>query len=228
MKTIFIPVKSKSSLNYDLPKNLPKNIAIAYSIQYENQARDIKQKLSKSHNITNFIQVLGCSRPLGDSYSLGHLRPLGCLHPSGCSNPLFSKSTQAVLLIGSGRFHAINLALQTNLPIYILEENQITQISEKEIIQLKQKKKSSYVNFLNSNKIGILISIKPGQQNLEKAISIKKSIKNKKSYLFISNNINISEFENFPDIQSWVNTACPRIDMNSNKIVNVEEINLNT
>jgi len=206
MKTLFIPAKSKLNFNPDLPANLPKNIAIAYSIQYENQAKQIKQKLSKTYNITNFIQVLGCSPP------------------SGGSRPIFSKNTQAILLISNGRFHAINLALETNLPIYILEENKITLISEQEIKKLKQIKKSSYVNFLNSDKVGILISTKPGQENLKKAISLKKQIKNKKSYLFIANNINVLEFDNFPDIQGWVNTACPRLDMNSNKIVNVKKI----
>jgi len=200
MKTLFIPAKSKLNYNINLPKNLPKNMAIAYSIQYEELAKIITQKLSKNHTIYNIGQVLGCSKPI------------------------FPKSTQAILLISNGKFHAINLALWTGFPIYIIEENKITLISEQEIERLRQNKKAAYVNFLNSNKIGILISLKPGQHNLKKAISMKKQLTKKKSYLFIANNINVSEFENFPDIQSWVNTSCLRMDMNSNKIVNLEEI----
>lgn len=196
MKKIFIPAKSKFKINYNLLEKLPKNIAIAYSIQYENQAKIIKQHLSKTHNITNFFQVLGCSKPV------------------------FNKNCQAILFIGDGKFHALNLGLVTNLSIYIIERDKIIKIPKSDIIQLKQKTKSSYINFLNSDRIGILISIKPGQQNLKKAISIKNKLKGKKSYLFIANNLNISEFENFPNIQSWINTACPRMDMNSNKIVN--------
>jgi len=88
---------------------------------------------------------------------------------------------------------------------------------------LEKKQKASYVRFLNANKIGILISTKPGQENLKKALEFKKKQKLKKSYLFIANNIDGAEFENFPQIQSWVNTACPRLDMNSN-VVNLDKI----
>ena len=203
MKTIFIPAKSKVNYDIDLPKNLPKQIALAYSIQYEDLAKKIKEKLSKNHAVYNIGQVLGCSKPK------------------------FSK-TQAILLISDGRFHAINLALTTNLPIYILDKGKIHLIPKEETENLKNMKKASYVNFLNSNKAGILISTKPGQENLKKAIEIKNKLKikykDKKSYLFISNNININEFENFSDIQSWINTACPRLDMNSNKIVNADKL----
>ncbi|MFA6089787.1 MAG: diphthamide synthesis protein [Candidatus Woesearchaeota archaeon] len=199
MKTLFIPAYKKTEFNADLSK-LPKNIAVAYSIQYKELAENLIKKLSKTHTIYNMGQVLGCS------------------------SPKLSKSVKAILLIGNGRFHAINLALSTKLPIYILEENKLSLISKQEIEHLEQKRKSAYVNFLNSDKIGILISTKPGQQNMKTAINIKKAIKNKKSYLFIANEINVNEFENFNEIQSWVNTACPRMDMNSNKIINYKQI----
>ena len=53
---------------------------------------------------------------------------------------------------------------------------------------------------------------------------IKKKLK-KQSYLFICNNINTYEFENF-GLDSWVNTACPRMDMEDNKIINIDKLNL--
>jgi len=79
------------------------------------------------------------------------------------------------------------------------------------------------LKFLHADKVGILISTKPGQQRLQKAFELKKKFK-KQSYLFISNNINTQEFENFPEIQSWINTACPRMDMNSNSVINMDKI----
>lgn len=198
MKTLFIPAKIKSEINkikiLEISKKLPKNLAIAYSIQYQDIANKIKTILSKKHKITQFIQVLGCSKPK------------------------FSKETKAILLISSGRFHAISLAKESNLPVYILESNKLNKISKQEIESLNKKQKASYIKFLNADKIGILISTKPGQQNLKKALSLK--LKNKKSYFFISNQINTKEFENFPDIQSWINTACPRLDFDS-RVVNL-------
>jgi diphthamide biosynthesis enzyme Dph1/Dph2-like protein len=203
MKTLFIPTKIKSKINktkiLEISKKLPKNIAINYSIQYSKIAEQIKEILSEKHNILNFIQVLGCSRPI------------------------FSKETKAILLISSGRFHAISLAKESKLPVYILENNKLEKISQQGIELLEKKQKVSYMKFLHADKIGILISTKPGQENLGKAINLKKKIKNKKSYIFLSNQININEFENFPDIQSWVNTACPRLDFDSS-IININKI----
>jgi len=204
MSPLFIPVKSKIVVDkakiIESAKKLPKNIAIAYTSQYEIQAKEIKTILSKSHNIIDFIQVLGCSRP--------------------------KIKSKAILLIGDGKFHAVSLAVETGFPIYICTSNKIEKISDKEINKLKQKQKASYVKFLNSNKIGILVSTKPGQQNLKTAINIKRNLKNKTSYLFICNNIDVGQFENFPNIQSWVNTACPRIDMNDSRIINADKIKL--
>ncbi len=203
VKTLFIPAKTKSKINkpkvLEISRKLPKNIAIAYSIQYKDIAEQVKQLLKK-HKITKCIQVLGCSKPK------------------------FPKSTSAVLLIGSGRFHAVSLAIETNLPIYILEQNQLYKISDKNIEDIKKKQKASYLKFLHADKVGILISTKPGQQNLKRAIDFKKQLKNKKPYLFLTNNINKQEFENF-GLTSYINTACPRLDMDSS-VINIDKLNL--
>lgn len=202
MKTLFIPAKVKAEINekriLEISEKLPKQIAIVYSIQYQDIAKEIKEILSKKHKITSFIQVLGCSKPK------------------------FSKTTQAVLLIGSGRFHAVSLAIESGFPIYILDSNNLTKIPEQEIGQFQKKQKASYLKFLHTDKIGILISTKPGQQKLERAIKFKQKQK-KKSYLFLADNINTAEFENF-QIDFWVNTACPRIDMDSSEIINIDNL----
>ncbi|GAG12780.1 unnamed protein product [marine sediment metagenome] len=200
MKTLFIPAKIKTQVNKKkieaLSRKLPKNIAIAYSIQYQDIAFEIKELLS--NNVTKIIQVLGCSKPN------------------------FSKNTQAIVLIGSGRFHTLSLASETNLPIYILEKDKLVEISESDIESLKKTKKAAYLKFLHADKVGILVSTKPGQENLKKAVDLSKKIKDKTTYLFISNNLDTSEFENF-GLESWVNTACPRLDMNSS-IINISDL----
>ena len=139
----------------------------------------------------------------------------------GCSKINFSKQTQAILLISSGKFHAISLAFESKKPVYLLEYEKLIKISKEEIEIFEKRKKASYVNFLNSEEIGVLISTKPGQQRLKKALKLK--IPNKKLYFFISNNINTNEFENF-GLKSWINTACPRLDMFSNKIINIDKL----
>jgi len=36
--------------------------------------------------------------------------------------------------------------------------------------------------------------------------------------------LNISELENFQDIKIWINTACPGLAMDSEKIVNLVDV----
>jgi 2-(3-amino-3-carboxypropyl)histidine synthase len=200
---MFIPAKINSDINVKKVQalKLPKSIAIAYSIQYKDIAVKVKEILSNKYKITEMIQVLGCSKPK------------------------FSKDTQAILLIGSGRFHAVSLAAESNLPIYILESNELRKISKEETDSLRKKKLASYMKFLNSEKVGILVSIKPGQENLKKALALKSKIKDKKSYLFIGNEVFSGELENFSDINSWINTACPRLDFDSS-VINIGNLNL--
>lgn len=205
MKTLYIESKLKN-LELNLPigeiKKLPKKLFLAYSIQYKDLAESIKLLL-KSNNITvtKFQQVLGCSK-------------------------ISNKSNLPILLIGTGRFHAINLYLQAP-EIYVLENNKIIKISAQEIEQLKIRRKTALMKFLNADKIGILVSTKPGQENIKQAVKLKDKLKkkNKQAYILLSNNINIAELENF-NIDSWINTACPGLALDSNKIVNMDEVKI--
>jgi diphthamide synthase subunit DPH2 len=56
MKKLFIPARINSDIDEKKIQslNLPKNIAIAYSVQYKNPALKIKNILSKNHKI-NFL-----------------------------------------------------------------------------------------------------------------------------------------------------------------------------
>lgn len=201
MKKYFIPAIINKKLDKSLIKKssreLPKDIAIFYSSQYAELAKQIKKELQ--NNIHSFEQTLGCSKPK------------------------LSSKVRAILLISDGEFHGTSLECETNIPVYILNSGGLRKISQEQIKKMQQSKKSSLVNFLSAKKIGILISTKPGQQRLKQTLKSKK-FNDKEKYFFISNNINISEFENFPQIKAWVNTACPRIDLNSNKIININDL----
>lgn len=203
VETIFIPAKTKWKPSkekvIEISSKLPKKIAIAYSIQFQEVAHYVKNVLSKDHEVFGCIQVLGCSRPK------------------------FHKHVQAVLIISSGKFHAVSLAYETKLPVYVLDKNDLTKISQKDLEIFGKKQKSREMKYLNANKVGVLISTKPGQQFMKNAFDFKNKIKNKKIYLFLENNLNLREFENF-NIDAWVNTACPRLDMDDSLVLNLNDI----
>lgn len=195
MKLMFIEARK---LNLDINKvnlaGLPSKIFLAYSIQYKEVAEKLKKKLGKK--IKEFRQILGCSE---------------------------IKSKYPVLLIGSGKFHAIQLALQGNT-VYILEGNNVTLLDKKGIEEIKNKRKAALSRFLAADSIGILVSSKPGQENLKRALELKKKLKkkDKEVRIFLADNLDINELENY-NIGSWVNTACPALTFDS-RVVNLNEL----
>ena len=203
MKTIFIPAKIKRKPNYSkikdlINKKIPENkIAICYSNQFIEIANELEKVTEKQ--VLQKIQVLGCS------------------------SPKFSPDVEAILIIGQGKFHSVSLAYESKLPTYILEDETISKISQKEIEKLEKKEKGQYLKYLTSKKIGVIVTNKPGQQRIKKALEFKRKLKDKKGYLFIANDINISEFENF-GLDSWVNTACPRMDLTQGNIINLDKL----
>ncbi|HLC86877.1 MAG TPA: diphthamide synthesis protein [Candidatus Nanoarchaeia archaeon] len=211
IKILFVKAKYKKYLDPSkinlISKKLPKEIAIVYSIQYEDVAKQLFKKLSKDHKITSLIQLLGCSK----------LK--------------FSKSTKTILLVSDGLFHAKSLAFESGLDVclYNIYNDTLRKISSEDIGPLEKKQKVAYANYLNSDILGILISLKPGQQKFKTALNLKEKLQNKtgkKSYLFLSNNILGSELENFPNIKCWINTACPRLDLIEDiRIINSIDIN---
>ncbi len=203
MKTHFIPVISKETLDYSKIKELiqkemsEKKIAICYSNQFVGIAKELEKKIGKE--VLFKTQVLGCS------------------------SPKFPKDVEAILIIGQGKFHSVSLAYESKLPTYILENGSVVKIKQEEVEKLRKREQGMYLKYLNSEKVGILVSTKPGQQQLKKSIEFKKNMKDKSSYLFIANDLDISEFENF-GIDCWVNSACPRMDLTEGSIINMNKI----
>jgi len=202
VKLLFIEAEGKRREKIKLGRDLPPKLHILYSIQYKKLALRLKDQLEqKSYKIEGFEQILGCSK---------------------------IKLKATPLFIGSGRFHALQLALSTSKEVLIYDSGIIRKISKEEVSKLKRKEKAKFSRFLSSENIGLLFSIKPGQNKLEDSGKIKRNLenkfKNKKFYLFVSDLIKPEEMENFP-IEFWINTGCPGIEFDNKDILNYEKIN---
>ena len=77
---------------------------------------------------------------------------------------------------------------------------------------MEKKKNAKLAKYYSSENIGILVSTKPGQEELRLAKSFARTC-GKNAYIFIDNHLDISKLEDFPDIDYWVNTACPRLEV---------------
>ena len=202
MKTIFIEARRRGLVLSPKIKEFISRFQkfnLFYSIQYVSLAKQIKEHAGKK--VIKFQQVMGCSK--------------------------INQTAEPIILVGSGKFHALQLALQTEAPIYIIEGSEIKPINREEVNNLKKKRKAAISRFLASDKIGILVSTKSGQNNLIQAKKIKQRLekKGKFVYILIGDSFSISELENFP-LPICINTACPGIQLDSSKIVNSDEISI--
>lgn len=196
---------AKALVDIKLPedkiKDLPEKIGLVTTIQHLDKLNSVKSQLK---NAVKGGQVLGCNTSSAEK---------------------INDKVEAFLFIGSGQFHPIAIALKTKKPVFCLNPftKELKQIDKDEIEKYQKKQKASLTKFLSSNRIGILVSTKPGQYNMKKALELKNKA-DKDYYIFQFDTLNPLELENFNFIECWVNTACPRIADEKVNIINISDI----
>ena len=129
-----------------------------------------------------------------------------------------AKDVEAFLFVGGGRFHALGIALSTSKPTIIADpyENRAYAIDEEAQRILKQRW-ASVEEAKHSKTFGVLIGLKIGQRRLEDALKVKEiAEKNgKAAFLFAIKEILPEALMEFPSVDAYVNTACPRISLDA-------------
>ena len=124
MKVLYIETKSKAKpeeyfIDENFIKNLPKKVFLAYVLQFKGQAEAMKKALE-----ANNIAVLGFEQVLG------------------CTKLQVTPKDIPIILIGNGRFHALNLAMQNNRPIILYSNGSTALVGEKELKEQESRKKA--------------------------------------------------------------------------------------
>jgi len=218
-----------SFLDY-IKKNKIKSVAMFASVQFmevatvRKQLEDlgVKIHITKAKRTNAPMQILGC-----DAY-----------HNSFDEDII--GTSDAIVYIGDGYFHPKALLLsqiyenKAFKPVVIwnpvLQKTEI--IGVEDIQKQVSTTKANLLKYVHAKTIGILVTAKPGQQYLPNAKRLKKKLEaeGKKAYIFIDDDIQINLFENYPFIDAWVNTACPRIGTDdhvniSQPLINLREAN---
>ena len=202
MKIMMVEGRYKGKINLsNLDTNmLPKNIGLVTTVQFLDFLDEVKQYLESNGKLvfTDKIrqkyqgQLLGCDYGAAD---------------------IVKEDVDAFLYFGTGKFHPLGIALNIDKDVYCYDpiSAAISNIDRAEVERYNKKRKAAYLKFLEADEIGMLVSLKPGQNNFRKAVELKKQLKDKNCYIFVSDTIEFNQIENFPFIQCWVNTACNRI-----------------
>lgn len=212
MKTLFIETKRKfkdTDIKLSLLNTLKgKTISLAATIQY----------LDLIPKIKTYLESIGKKVIIKQG---AHHKA----HILGCNSTALDKTADQLLIITDGKFHAMNNAIQIQKPITVFTTQTLEEVTQEDIDKHNKKTLAKQKKFLLSEQVALILSTKHGQHH--KQISkIKDKIEklNKKVYIFETNNINTQEFENFPQIQLWINTACYGLARDDPRIVNLQDI----
>jgi 2-(3-amino-3-carboxypropyl)histidine synthase len=220
MKTVFIEARYKGKIDFSKvdPDRLPKKIAIFTTVQYLDFLPRLKKHLEQ-HGKEVLMQ-----KPSHAKYP-GQI--LGCSSVSDKDN----KYADAFLYMGDGIFHPSALALKNKKHTFIFNpiSGNFMELQKSIAEKFEKQRRTGILKFHSSDEIGILVSTKQGQCNLNLAETLKKRFPEKNYYMLAFDTLDFSQLENFNFIECFVNTACRRLTYDDNKsfpkqVVDAEEL----
>ncbi|MBS7616435.1 diphthamide biosynthesis enzyme Dph2 [Candidatus Bathyarchaeota archaeon] len=181
-----------------------RKIGLATSIQHVQTLDEAKEILIRA----------GKTVMVGDA---GHLHYPGQVIGCDYSNvKSVADDVEGFLFIGGGRFHALGVALSTSKPTILADpyEKRAYAINE-EAQKIKKQRWASIQEAQKAKTFAVLLGLKPGQKRLEDALHIKEKLEKigKDAYIFAVREITPETIMNFPTVDAYVNTACPRVSL---------------
>ncbi len=208
---IYVEAHANISIDASVQQAIPllanyPRIGLATSIQHLPALEKAKQLLTEA----------GKTVHVGDAKQLGYAgQVIGCNYSNATA---IASEVDAFLFIGGGMFHALGIALGTSKPTIIADpyDNRAYSITDQAQRLLKQRY-ASIQEAKDAKTIGILIGLKPGQKHLDSALKVKALAEKsgRAAYLLAGREITPEGLLEFPSIDAYVNTACPRISLDA-------------
>src|SRR3989344_683797 len=195
--------KNAKRLLKELEARKIKIISLIANVQYQHALPELKKILFQngidshigegSRRIATQGQVLGCNYTVVES-----IQP----------------SIEANVYFGDGYFHPQGLVFSTTKPVIVLNplHGTVEEISEKRRDKFMRQRFGAIAKASEAKSFGIIVSIKSGQRQKEKALALKEAIERhgKKAYLLEMDLVNESYMMGVA-VDCLVNTACNRI-----------------
>lgn len=209
--TVYVEARATLTVEEAVEASIPllskwNNIGLATTVQHLQTLETAKEILVRA----------GKTVVIGDA---GRLPYAG--NVSGCdySNvKSIADDVEAFIFIGGGRFHALGIALSTSKPTIIADpyDNRAYSIDD-EAQKIIRQRWLCIEEAVKAKTIGILVGLKPGQKNLDEALRIREiAEKNGKvAFLLAVSEILPETLLEFPTLEAYVNTACPRISLDA-------------
>ena len=207
--TVYVEARATLNINTAVEKALPMleewhKIGLATTVQHVQTLDEVRETLI----------LAGKTVAIGDTRRLSYPgQVIGCDYSNAIS---IAKDVEAFLFVGGGLFHALGVALSTSKPTIVVDPYDNTAFSvDKEAEKIFKQRWASIEEARKGKNFAVLVGLKPGQKRLEEALQIKQKLEEngKTACLFAVKDITPEVLMEFPTIDAFVNTACPRISL---------------
>jgi 2-(3-amino-3-carboxypropyl)histidine synthase len=207
--TIYIEAKADVSIKEAVNKALPylknwRNLGLATTVQHVDMLSEARELLIRA----------GKSVAIGDAGKLKYAgQVIGCDYSNAQA---VSKDVEAFLFIGGGKFHAIGLGLATSKPVVVADPyEKKAYVIDDEVQRIMKQRWATIHEAEKAENFGVLIGLKSGQKRFDKALEIKRKLEKKGKHvsLLALREITPKTLMQFPTIDAFVNTACPRVSL---------------
>jgi 2-(3-amino-3-carboxypropyl)histidine synthase len=207
--TLYIEARATTTVDTAVLQALPllkdyQTVGLATSVQHLqalSQARDILSRAGKTVVV-------------GDAGKIAYAGQVSGCNQSNVKS--IADKVEAFLFIGGGMFHALGIALNTSKPTFIADpyDNRAYQINA-EAQKILRQRFAGIQEAKNAKSIGVFVGLKPGQKHLDNALQTKALAEKhgKQAFLLTAREITPETLLEFPSIDAYVNTACPRVSL---------------
>ena len=207
--TVYVDARATIGIKEAVTQALPyleswSKIGLVTTVQHVRQL-DAAKNLLKAAGKTVFVGDAGKVTYAG--------QVLGCDFSNAQA---VSENVEAYVFVGGGRFHAIGVVLATEKPTIIADPyEQVAYPIHDQVRRIIMQRWANIVEAKQAKSFGVLISLKSGQMRLREAMSIKDKLEETglKATLLALREVTPSALMQFPGIDAFINTACPRISL---------------
>jgi len=207
--TIYVEARATMNVNATVEKALPmlenwQKIGLTTTVQHVQTLDDVREILLHA----------GKTVVIGDAGRLNYPgQVIGCDYSNAKS---IANDVEAFLFIGGGQFHALGVALSTSKPTIVADPYEKRAYSvDKEAEKIIKQRWASIEEAKTAKTFAVLVGLKPGQKKLEEALDVKKKLEEsgKTACLFVAKEVTPEVLMEFPTVEAYVNTACPRVSL---------------
>lgn len=195
-------------------------VGVVTTVQHIHQVEDIELEL-REREFLPFVSKKGGMTPFPGQI-------LGCYY-IGAED--IADEVDGFLYIGGGRFHPIGLIMSTGKPVVIADpfHAKISKLTERDLMIIAKKRIASIEATKKAKNLGIIVSSKPGQKDLQAALDLEKKFRDRDvtAVIIYMNEVRAEHINNFVEPEAFINTACPRLSIDGVEGVNRPVITVN-